>query len=936
MPLTSGTKFGPYEIVSPIGAGGMGEVYRARDTRLDRTVAIKVLNSQLIISAELKARFEREAKVISQLQHPNICVLFDIGSENGTDFLVMEFLEGESLSEKLKRGPLPNDELLKTAIEIADALEKAHRAGIIHRDLKPGNVMLTKSGAKLLDFGLAKTMTAAVTSGGGSSASVFAAAVTMSSPASPLSTAGAILGTVQYMAPEQIQGLEADARSDIFAFGLLLYEMATAKRAFQGKTQSSVVGQILALDPAPISSIQPMSPPALSRLVSTCLEKDPDERFQTIHDVKLRLVEITEAPAVSAVTPPRRNRERASWAIAALLGLIAIAATIGFIQRAPKPEQPMRLSAELGADVALYADFGANAVLSPDGTRLVFVAAGADKVRRLYIRSLDQMQAAILSGTDNPRDPFFSPDGEWIAFFTVGKLKKVSVQGGAVVTLCDAASDRGGSWSDDGSIVFAAGNREGLSKVSSAGGTPEPLTKLDQQAGEVTHRWPQVLPGSKGVIFTHHNSGSQFDDAEIAVYSADSRKVKTILHGGSYPRYLPSGHVAYVHNGTLFAVPFDAKHLEVTGQPVPLVEGVASNPNHGGAQFSFSDSGTFVYVAGSAVSQDVSIHWMDAAGKFTPLRETPGDYDDPAISPDGKRLAMDITSGNRTDIWVYAWERDTLTRLTFKGDANFNPVWTPDGQRIVYESGEKGAVGNLWWIRADGGGDAQRLTESKNSQIPWSWSPDGKILAFHQNNPGTGWDILTMSVEGSEKNGWMPGEPKPFLNTTATEVDPAFSPDGRWIAYMSIESAATEVYVRPFPGPGGKWQISTGGGLFPEWSRNGKELFYRTPEQKIMVVSYNTSGDSFFADKPRLWSPGQFTPRGTSLNYALHPDGKRFAVLKAGNGETAPAPSTRSASSSISLTSCVAKHPSERIDAATLLTFHCNNSFLVSYLVIAI
>ncbi len=891
MPLSSGTKLGPYEIVAPIGAGGMGEVYRARDTRLDRTVAIKVLNSQLTLSAEMRARFEREAKVISQLQHPNICVLHDIGSENGTDFLVMEFLEGESLSEKLKRGPLPTDELLKVAIEIADALEKAHRAGIIHRDLKPGNVMLAKSGAKLLDFGLAKPMNSGVASGGNSSASVFAAAVTLSSPASPLSSAGAILGTVQYMAPEQIQGLEADARSDIFAFGLLLYEMATGKRAFQGKTQSSVVGQILAMDPAPISSLQPMTPPALSRLVSTCLEKDPEERFQTIHDVNLRLVEISESPALSAVASPRKNRERTLWTVAILMTLIAIAATIVAIERAPKPAQPipsMRLNAELGADVALNTEFGANAVISPDGTRLVFVAVGADKTRHLYLRPLDQMQATVLSGTENARDPFFSPDGQWIAFFAGGKLKKVSVQGGAVVTLCDAPFDRGGSWGDDGSIVLAAGNREGLSKVSSEGGEPEPLTTLNQQAGEVTHRWPQALPGSKDVIFTDSTNGDQFGDAEIAVYSTVAGKSKTVLHGGSYARYLPSGHLVYIHNGTLFAVPFDSKRLEMTGQSAPVLEGVASNPNNGGAQFSFSDTGAFVYVPGSAVSSDVSIYWMDAAGKFTPLRETPGNYNNLAISPDGKRLAMDIINGNRTDIWVYEWERDTLTRLTFGGDSNGRPVWTPDGQRIVYESAEKGGVDNLWWTRADGGGDAQRLTESKFDQITSSWSPDGKTLAFSQYNPVTSWDIMTMPVEGSEKTGWKPGEPKPFVNTPATGMYPAFSPDGRWIAYESTESGSPEIYVRPFPGPGGKWQISTGGGWFPEWSKNGKELFFTTlGREKIMVATYTASGESFRADKPRLWSPGQFTDRSFYQNFSLHPDGKRFAVLKAPNATEA-------------------------------------------------
>jgi serine/threonine-protein kinase len=884
MPLSSGTKLGPYEIVSPIGAGGMGEVYRARDTRLDRTVAIKVLPAHLADTPDAKQRFEREARAVSALNHPNICTLFDVGSQDGTEYLVMEYMEGETLATRLEKGALPLDQSLRIGIEVADALDKAHRAGIIHRDLKPGNIMLTKSGAKLLDFGLAKATLPLASAG------TLTAVVTRTTP---MTQAGMIVGTFQYMSPEQVEAKELDARSDIFSFGSVLYEMLTGRAAFQGRSQLSVASAILEKDPEPMSMLQPMTPPALDRTVRKCLAKDPEDRWQTARDLLLELKWVAEAGSQAGVPAPvashRKNRERTSWAIAAVLALTTIAATIVAIERAPKPAQPMRLSAELGADVALYTDFGPNAVLSPDGTRLAFVAAGADKTQRLYVRSLDQMQATVLSGTESVRDPFFSPDGQWIAFFAGGKLKKISVQGGAVVTLCDAPNDRGGSWGDDGSIVFAGGHREGLSKVSSTGGKPEPLTTLNQQAGEVTHRWPQVLPGSKDVIFTDSASGAQFDDADIAVYSTVSGKVKTVLHGGSYARYLPSGHLVYVHNGTLFAVHFDIKNLEVTGQPAPVMEGVTSNPDHGGAQVSFSDSGTFVYVAGSAVSQNVSIYWMDATGKFTPLRETPGNYHDPAISPDGKRLAMDITSGNRTDIWVYEWERDTLTRLTFKDDTNLEPVWTPDGQRIVYFSAEKEVVSNLWWIRADGGGDAQRLTESKYGQHPWSWSPDGKTLAFHQNNPGTGFDIMTMPVEGSEKTGWKPGEPKPFVNTASSEVHPAFSPDGRWIAYFSNESGPGEIYVRPFPGPGGKWQISTGGGEFPKWSRNGKELFYRTNDSKIMVVSYTTSGDSFHADKPRLWSPGQFTTRGTALNYALHPDGKRFAVLKAGNAtESAP------------------------------------------------
>jgi serine/threonine-protein kinase len=871
----------------------MGEVYRARDTRLDRTVAIKVLNSQLIVSAELKARFEREAKVISQLQHPNICVLHDIGSENGTDFLVMEYLEGETLSGRLKRGPLPTDELLKVAIQIADALEKAHRAGIIHRDLKPSNVMLTKSGAKLLDFGLAKPVSPGAARGRVDSPSLFEEDQTISSPASPLSSAGSIIGTVQYMAPEQIQGREADARSDIFAFGVMLYEMATGKRAFEGKTRTTIIGQILAVNPAPINSLRPMTPPALNRLVSACMEKDPDERFQTIHDVKLRLIEIAEAPADPIGASRLKTRERIFWSIAvAMVALFGLVMTISFVQRAPRPAQPVRLIAELGADAPLVKSFyGSSTVISPDGTRLAFTAVGTDKLSHLYVRSLDQMQATMLSGTEEARGPFFSPDGRWIAFFSNEILKKIAVDGGGAIPLCDAVDPRGGSWGDDDEIVFAASPTGGLSRVSSAGGKPEPLTSLNKQVGEVTHRWPQVLPGSKTVIFIAHNARGAFEGANVVVYSTVSGKSKTVLKGGSYARYLPSGHLVYVRNGALFAVPFDSRRLEVTGYPVRIVEGLASSDQSGGAQISYSDSGTFVYVAGSAVSLDVSIYWMDAAGKFTPLRENPGNYYNLALSPDGRRLAYEIAGEKQTDIWVYDMERKTPTRLTFAGDYSSRPVWTPDGQRIAYAFSKDRYTDpiNLWWIRADGGGDAQRLAESKGSQIPGSWSPDGRTLAFYQDNPGTDLDIMTLPFEGSEKTGWKPGAPKPFVNLPATERYPAFSPDGRWIAYSSNESGTAEIYVKPFPGPGGKFQISTGGGDAPEWSRNGKELFYIGPDQRIMVVSYTFSGDSFNANIPRLWSPGQAAPLANST-FSLHPDGKRIAVLKSGNGETPPPP----------------------------------------------
>jgi Tol biopolymer transport system component len=547
------------------------------------------------------------------------------------------------------------------------------------------------------------------------------------------------------------------------------------------------------------------------------------------------------------------------------------------------------MSAEIGADASLSITAGPAAILSPDGTRLAIVAAGSDRKRRIYVRSLDQSQATALPGTENARDPFFSPDGLWIGFFADDKLKKISVQGGAAVTLCDVVDDRGGSWGEDGTIVFTKDPGSALSKVSSAGGTPQPLTALDKQAVEATQRWPQVLPGSKAVLFTSDTHGNYYEDADIVVYSMASGRRKTVQGGGSHARYLPSGNVVYMHEGTLFAMPFDLKRLEATGPPAPILEGVVTSPGTGGAQFSFSDTGNLVYVAGRG-GQNVSIYWMDRDGKFTPLRETPGGYSNPAFSPDGKRLALDINDGKRRDIWVYEWERDTLTRLTFAGEANSNPAWTPDGQRIVYSSREKGGSPNLWWIRADGGGDAQRLAESKYTpQVQGSWRPDGKVLAFTQINPGTNQDITILPIEGDEKSGWKPGEPKPFLNTPSVEVEPAFSADGRWLAYVSNESGDFEVYVRPFPGPGGKWQISTDGGLYPKWSRNGKELFYRTADSKIMAVTYSVSGDSFHADKPQLWSPGQFADIAGNSNFDLHPDGKRFAVLKATGTEQAAA-----------------------------------------------
>jgi len=886
MPILTGKRLGPYEILSAIGAGGMGEVYQAHDTKLGRDVAIKVLPEAFAHDPERLSRFQREAKMLAALNHSNIATIFGLEQFNSTSYLVMELVPGETLQQRIKReGAIPIDEALAIAKQISEALEAAHEKGIIHRDLKPANVKVTPEGkVKVLDFGLAKAFEGDKSGSDPSNSPTLSQAATLQ---------GVILGTAAYMSPEQARGKSVDKRTDIWAFGCVLYELLTGKQAFHGEDITEILAAVVKSEPD--WAALPAAMPGKGRdLHRHCLQKDNRLRLRDAGDAQIEIQDALTAPAVTvaatAAPTTRGWRGRVAWAAAGVFVLTAIAFAIGFVLRTPNPPQQMRLIAEIGADASLYTAFGPSAILSPDGTRLAFLASGADQKRRIYVRSLDQLQATALSGTENATDPFFSPDDQWIGFFADGKLKKISVQGGAAVTLCDVANERGGSWGADGTIVFTPDLQVPLSKVSSAGGTPRPLTTLDKQTGEITQRWPQVLPGGKAVLFASGTHPSSYEDSDIVVYSMASGQRKTVQRGGLYARYLPSGHVVYIHEGALFAVPFDLKRLEVAGQPALILEGVVTAPTNGGAQFSFSETGNLVYVEGRAGGQNVSIYWMDHQGKFMPLRETPGFYYNLAFSPDGKRLALEIFDGKRRDIWVYEWERDGLTRLTFAGELNENPIWTPDGQRIAYSSQEKGGTINLWWIRADGAGDAQRLTESKSLHYAGSWRPDGKVLAFSQQSPGaTAFDILTLPIEGDEKSGWKPGDPKPFVNSAFSEREPAFSPDGRWLAYESNESGSYEVYVRPFPGPGGKWQISTGGGVFPEWFRNGKELFYRTPDSKIMVVTYTGSGDSFHADKPQLWSPGQFTDRGLgNLNFDLHPDGKRFAVLKApGTGQTA-------------------------------------------------
>jgi Tol biopolymer transport system component len=568
------------------------------------------------------------------------------------------------------------------------------------------------------------------------------------------------------------------------------------------------------------------------------------------------------------------------WALGAL-GLAFGARTLW--TPLPAPALPVRLSVGLGVDVSLeVTDAGAAAILSPDGSLLAFVARPKEAERpQLFLRRLDQLKAAPLPGTEGARSPFFSPDGRWIAFFADGQLKRVAVSGGATVVLANAPTDRGGTWSEDGTILFTPGSMPGvgLSRVSSSGGATEVLTRPDPGAGEATHRWPQSLPGGKAVLFTANRRVGGYEDASIVVQRLPHGPTKTIVQGGYYGRYLPSGHIVYMHDGTLFAIPFDLAQLEVAGPAVPVIQELVSFPNTAGAQFAFSNRGTLVYLPGRSAPM-LSIQWLDRTGKLSPLRAAPGIYRNPRLSPDGTKLAIQVFDGKGADIWVCEWGLDTMSKLTFDATNGSYPVWAPDGRGVAYTSLRGSQPGNIFWQRADGTGSPQFLTKSKNFQIATSWHPSGRYLAFQEFNQETGFQLMILPIEGDEASGLMPGQPTPFLNSPFSEQLAAFSPDGRWLAYSSNESGRVEVYLRPFPGPGGKWQISSEGGSFATWSRNGRELVYETIDQRLMAVSFAEQAGSFHADKPRLWGETRLPDLPGFRTFDRHPDGQRLAVLK--------------------------------------------------------
>jgi eukaryotic-like serine/threonine-protein kinase len=855
---------GPYEILDAIGAGGMGEVYRARDTRLDRIVAIKVLPVHLADQPELRERFEREARTIASLNHPHICTLHDVGHQDGTDYLVMEYLEGETLGQRLLKSPLPLEQVLPYAIEIADALDKAHRKGVTHRDLKPGNIMLTKSGTKLLDFGLAKLRQDVAPN------IQVSQSPTMSQP---LTAQGMIVGTLQYMAPEQLEGREVDARTDIFAFGTVVYEMVTGKKVFEGKSQASVIAKILETDPPPISSLQPMTPPALDRVVKTCLAKEPDERWQTAGDLCRELKWIAKSgpqmeTAIPAAGPAGKNwRKRLLWGAAGLAACAIVVLAVWSLKPAsisgPQPVSRFTITLPPGQRLAGLEN-GSAVALSPDGTHLAYVAIQSG-AQQIYLRAMDSLDARPIPDTEGAVNPFFSPDGQWLGFFADGKLKKVSASGGAALTLGSATTRPcGASWSSHGMIAFAPRPSSALQQVSDARGTPQPLTHLDKR--ETSHRWPEFLPGGNGVLFAADGGGGDWGNAQVEVQPVGTAQ-RSLIQGGMQPRFAASGHLIYAQGGSLMAVPFDRQRLEVTGAAVPVVEGVLQSVSTGAVQYSVSASGSLAYVPGGIQTTLFRLLWVSRDGAEQPVAAPAHNYGLPRLSPDGKRAAVMIGEQG-VQVWLYDFARDTLTRLTFEGPINAAPVWTPDGKRIAFTSTKEGP-GNIFWQMGDGSGGLEQLTTSKFAQIPRSWSPDGQLLTFVELNPTTGRDIWVLRMSDHKA--------QPFLRTQFNETAPQFSPDGRWLAYISDESGRNEVYVQPYPGPGGKWQISTEGGTEPMWNRSGRELFYRSGDEMMAVDIAAQPG--FTAGKPRMLFEAPYA-LSSAPNYDVSPDGQRFLMLK--------------------------------------------------------
>jgi Tol biopolymer transport system component len=857
----------------------MGEVYKARDTRLDRTVAIKVLPSGLASSSDQRQRFEREARMISKLSHPHICAIHDVGREGETEYLVMEYLEGETLADRLAKGPLPLEQTLRYGAQIADALDKAHRQGIVHRDLKPANVMLTRSGVKLLDFGLAKAMVPETLPSDLTSNPTAAVR-------SDLTQEGTLLGTLPYMAPEQLEGKEADARTDIFALGATLYEMATGKKAFSGPSQASLISSIMSSEPHPISQIQPMSPPALDQVVGVCLAKDPDARWQTAHDIRLQLEWISRGGSQSAVSSApavkrRKAGELVAWGIAALALAVATWTRFDSTRRPAPATHPVRFSVWPPVNTAFEIVGPAMAgpvTVSPDGRHLVFSAIGSDGRRQLWVRPLDSLSARPLAGTENGSFPFWSPDGRTVAFFGYGELRRVEISGGPAVTVCAAQDGRGGSWSRDGVILFAPGPFGAIHRVPAGGGATEPVTRIDAVRLETTHRWPHFLPDGHHFLFlaASHVSGAGPSNT-VFLASLDSKETRPLFQAKSDAVY-SSGHLLFARGTTLLAQRFDANRLALSGEAFPVAEEVRYDDLLMRALFSASEAGTLAYHGGGAELS--RLVWLDRTGKVLGSVGAPGRYSRPRLSPDGQRLAVEVRDPGGSDIWMHDLARGLATRFTFDPAEDRTAIWTPDGGSVFF-SRRSGSALEFYLKPATGGGPERMLASGKTIGEVNDRSPDGRYLVLQTFGIGSNaaWDLSILSIADSKLT--------TFRSTAFSETSGQFSPDGRWIAYFSNESGRFEIYVQPFPGPGGRWQVSDAGGETPRWRSDGRELYFVAPGGRLMAVEVKT-GAGFEVGTPRFLFQTNLR-RLPGPQYDPSPDGQRFLVNLSDEDRSLPA-----------------------------------------------
>ena len=866
MSLESGQTLQHYRIIDQIGAGGMGEVWRATDDRLDREVAIKVLPPSFADNKELLARFEREARSISSLNHPNICTLYDVGHENEIHYLVMELIEGESLGDRVRQGPLPVDKVLEIGTQIASALEAAHDQGIVHRDLKPDNVMLTKSGAKLLDFGLAKT--------GSSGETTLDSVTSLPTENRPLTEEGSILGTLQYMAPEQLDGTEADARTDIFALGTILYEMATGQRAFEATGRASLIAAIVEREPAPISSIQPLTPPALERIVSVCLRKDPADRWQTSHDVKLGLEWAAQAGSAAGIPVPvtvkRKSRERIAWAMTAVLLLTCLSIAWIALARGRAYGDRRKIVASITAPgESRFETFGANVgglSVSPDGRWITFAASTPDRNTMLYIRPLDSDGSQPVDGTEGGAFPFWAPDSRQIGFFAGGKLKKIDRTGGAAISVCDAPNGRGGTWNRDGVILFAPETQTAIHRVSAGGGASTPITELDPSANETTHRYPVFLPDGKHFFYLRasHGLASRDEGNAIWIGTLDSEETTRLMQSGSDVA-VAQDHVLFVRDGFLMAQQFDTSRLEFFGDAFAIYEDIGFLANFFKGAFAASENGILVFQQGFGVESQLSR--MDPDGNELEIIGEVGRYQQIRLSPDEKKLAVTLFDSRTgtADLWLYDISRQAKSRVTFDDANDEAPVWSPDGDRIAFQSSRTGA-GDIYVRQSGGGAAAELLYSSERIDSPEDWSPDGAYIAFDKGAGNN--DLWILPVDGDR-------EAFPLIESEFDVGYARFSPDGHWIAYISNESGRYELYATRFPSGEGKWQLSIDGAdWLVDWRNDGGELYYLDLEGDLWAVEVNLEGD-LVAGIPR-----ELFPTRADRSWTATGDGREFIIGK--------------------------------------------------------